>query len=105
MKPSFSPWVPYAAFIVIALGWYAYVERDAPTRISLGAALAKYSMTPNGVVRALRGDQPAVATVVFRDGSTIDAPVAPGCFVQIDDRVFVGDADDSGKRLVFAVRH
>lgn len=105
MKPSFSPWLPFGALIAIAAALYAFVERDTPLRLSLGASAANDRLTPNGIVRALRGAEPAIATVVLRSGSTVDARVAPGCFVQIGDRVFVRDANENGERLVFAVHH
>jgi hypothetical protein len=105
MKPSFSPWLPYSVLLVLAAGCYAYIDRDTPFRLGISGPAAIHGLTPNGIVRSLHGDQPAVATVVLRDGSTVDAPVAPGCFVQTGDRVFVSDADGKTPRLVFSVQH
>jgi len=103
MKSPFSPWLPYFAMIALCAAFALYVALGRPSRIHIGPLY--WSSTTNAVVRSLRGDEPVTATVVLDSGPETEAEVAPGCFVQVGDRVMVrgsADASEPKKLLVFA---
>lgn len=102
MKSPFSPWPPYVIMIALCCALAAYVAFERPGRLHVGPL--EWPAATNGVVHSLRGDEPVKATVVLDSGPVADAEVAPGCFVQVGDRVFVRastDASEPGKLLVF----
>ncbi|HET7925407.1 MAG TPA: hypothetical protein VFL30_10945 [Rhodanobacteraceae bacterium] len=104
MKSPFSPWTPYVAMIALCAAFALYVGLGQPGRMHIGPLY--WPSTTNAVVRSLRGDAPVTATVLLDSGSVTDAEVAPGCFVQVGDRVIVRastDASESKKLLVFPV--
>jgi hypothetical protein len=102
MKSPFSPWAPYVVTIAICCALAAYVAFGRPARLHVGPLY--WPAATNGVVRSLRGDEPVMATIVLDSGSVEDGEVAPGCFVQVGDRVLVRattDASEPSRLLVF----
>jgi hypothetical protein len=101
VKSPLSPWLPYFAMIALCCAFGLYIALGRPGRMHIGPMYLP-SKT-NAVVRSLRGDEPVMATVVLDSGLVEDAEVAPGCLVQIGDRVSVRGSPDAKprRRLVF----
>ena len=88
--------------IALCCAFALYIGVGRPGRVHIRPLY--FPSTTNAVVRSLRGHEPVMATVALDSGPMTDAEVAPGCLVQVGDRVFVRrspDTSESQRLLVF----